>query len=274
MDTFDYIVVGAGSAGCVVASDGDPRLRRCSRGGHLRDHPDYVTLYRSRSRAGIGLSLGGAVDLWRAWGEYRRDRRGRLTTNFAEAGAFVRSSAEVAVPDLQLFFVVVMVEDHARRIRWGHGYSCHVCVLRPKRRGTVRLASPDPAAAPLIDPDLLGDPADLELMAKGFHIVRRILRAEAFAPYRPEELHTAQVESDGAVRAAIRARADTIYHPVGTCRMGSDAAAVVDPRLCVRGVSGLRVVDCSIMPQIVSGNTNAAAIMIGEKAADLIRSAH
>jgi choline dehydrogenase-like flavoprotein len=158
-----------------------------------------------------------------------------------------------------------------RKLHLGNGYSCHVCVLHPKSRGQVRLAGPDARAAPLIDPNFLAEPEDLETLVRGFKITRRIMEAPALAPFRGRELYTAGVTSDDGIRAAIRARAHTIYHPVGSCRMGIDEDAVVDPRLRVRGLEGLRVADASVMPTITSGNTNAPAIMIGEKAAGLIR---
>jgi choline dehydrogenase-like flavoprotein len=239
-------------------------------GTNLHDHVDHITTYRSRSTELVGVSLAGAWRLWRAWRTYARERRGLLTSNFAEAGGFVKSDPAEAIPDLQLHFVVAMVDNHARTLHWGHGFSCHVCLLRPQSRGALTLASADPHAAPRIDPNFLGAPDDVARMVRGFKLVRRILRAAPLAPYRGAELYTADVESDADIEAAIRARADTIYHPVGTCRMGSDAGAVLDPQLRVRGVERLRVADCSVMPSIVGGNTNAPAIMIGERAADLI----
>jgi choline dehydrogenase-like flavoprotein len=137
----------------------------------------------------------------------------------------------------------------------------------------VTLASADPLAAPLIDPKFLSAPEDLAVLVKGFKIARAILGAPAFAPYRKGELFTAKVQTDAEIEAAIRARADTIYHPAGTCRMGSDPEAVVDPELKVNGVENLRVVDASIMPVLIAGNTNAPTVMIAEKAVDLIRKA-
>ncbi|MBU64424.1 MAG: GMC family oxidoreductase [Cupriavidus sp.] len=244
-------------------------------GGNLQDHLDIV-LHKRVADAGLfGLSLSGA---WRLLGEYlryRRDRTGMLASNFAEAGAFVRSRAELAEPDLQLHFVVGMADDHMRRIHFGHGYSCHVCVLRPRSRGEVRLASADMRAAPQIDPRFLSDPRDLDDMLAGLRIVRAILAQTPLATFGGRELYSNGLRLDGsdddAARALIRAHADSIYHPVGTCRMGMDALAVVDPQLRVRGVEGLRVVDASIMPTLIGGNTNAPAIMIGERAHDLIR---
>jgi len=242
-------------------------------GRNLQDHPDFVFGFKSPSTVPIGLSVAGAAHLWRAWGEYRRGRRGTLTTNFAEAGAFLRSGPEVTRPDLQLFFVIALVDDHARRFHAGHGYSCHVCLLRPESTGSVDLASPDPFAPPRIDPNFLATEHDMARLVAGFRRTREILGAPAFDAYRGRELHTAGVETEDQIRAAIAQRADTVYHPVGTCRMGVDAQAVVDPELRVRGLEGVRVADCSIMPSIVSGNTNAPAIMIGEKASDLVLAA-
>jgi choline dehydrogenase-like flavoprotein len=146
-----------------------------------------------------------------------------------------------------------------------------VCLLRPKSAGRVSLASADPLAAPLIDPNFYGEPADLEAMVRAFKLARRVLEAPALAAMGTRDLFTADVRSDDDIRAVLRRRVDTVYHPVGTCRMGVDEHAVVDPTLKVRSLAGLRVVDASIMPTLVGGNTNAPTIMIGEKAADMIR---
>ena len=197
-----------------------------------------------------------------------------LTTNFAEAGAFLRSSDDAATPDLQLHFVIGKLIDHGRKTVFGHGYSCHVCLLRPDSRGSLRLASADPAAAPLIDPAFLSERADMQRMVQGFKIMRRILQQPALAGLGGRELQaSAAAQSDDQIEAFIRSRADTIYHPVGSCRMGSGPQDVVDAQLRVHGMQGLRVVDASIMPRIVSGNTNAPTIMIAEKASDLIKAA-
>jgi choline dehydrogenase-like flavoprotein len=244
-------------------------------GDNLQDHPDIIVNRRVDHTDLLGLSPVGAWKLVRAIGRWRRERRGVLTSNFAEAGAFVRTLPELHRPDLQLHFVIGMVDNHNRTYHWGHGMSCHSCPLRPKSRGTLRLASPDVRDAPLIDPRFLSHPDDLETLVRGFKLVRRIFAQPAFAPYdggNPKrELYHREVRSDDEIRAAIRAHADTIYHPVGTCRMGSDERAVVDPQLRVRGVDGLRVIDASVMPTLVSGNTNAPVVMIAERASDLIR---
>ncbi|MFN6978024.1 MAG: GMC family oxidoreductase, partial [Gemmobacter sp.] len=174
--------------------------------------------------------------------------------------------------DVQLHFVIGIVDEHMRKIHLADGWSCHVCLLRPASRGTVRLAGPDPRRAPAIDPAYLSDPADLPALMAGARAMERILAAPPLAPWRGRRLYPHD-GSDAALEADIRARADTIYHPVGTCRMGSDPDAVVDPALRVRGVAGLRVVDASVMPTLIGGNTNAPTIMIAEKAADMIRAA-
>jgi len=148
--------------------------------------------------------------------------------------------------------------------------SLHVCALRPKSRGQVRLVSRDIRVAPEIDPGFLSHPDDVETLVRGVEIVHQILRAPALSGYKPKFLYGTGGEGPDAIRKLIRERADTIYHPVGTCRMGSDAESVVDPQLRVRGVEGLRVADASIMPALVSGNTQAPSAMIGEKAADMI----
>jgi len=244
-------------------------------GANLQDHLDIIINRRVASTDLLGLSPVGAWKLLRAIGQWRRERRGLLTSNFAEAGAFVRTLPELARPDVQLHFVIGMVDNHNRTMHWGHGMSCHSCALRPKSRGTLQLASPDARDAPLIDPGFLSDESDLEIMVRGFKLVRRIFAQPAFAPFgggdRSRELHFGDVHSDDEIRAAIRSRADTIYHPVGTCRMGSDARAVVDPELRVRGVQGLRVVDASVMPTLLSGNTKSPVVMIAERASHLIR---
>jgi choline dehydrogenase-like flavoprotein len=242
-------------------------------GRNLHDHVDVVQVVDAPAHTDFfGLSFKGLVNVWEALGQWRRERSGMLTTNFAEAGAFLRSDPGEATPDIQLHFVVGKLVDHGRKTVFGHGYSCHVCLLRPKSRGRLTLAGPDPLAAPVIDPNFLGDADDTARLVRGFKIMRRILEQPALAALGGRELAaSASARTDEQIEAFLRAKADTIYHPVGTCRMGSDESAVVDARLRVHGLQGLRVVDASIMPSIVSGNTNAPTIMIAEKAVDMIR---
>ncbi len=242
-------------------------------GANLHDHPDVVMVVNAPQVTDLfGLSLTGAWNMLKGIGEWRRSRSGMLTTNFAEAGGFIRSAADEPIPDLQLHFVVGKLVDHGRKTVFGHGYSCHVCLLRPRSRGSLRLASADPQVAPLIDPAFLQDPDDLRRLVQGFKLTRELLSQPALARRGGREsAASAEARSDAQIEQFIRHHADTIYHPVGTCRMGPDEGAVVDARLRVHGVSGLRVVDASIMPSVVGGNTNAPSMMIAEKAADMIR---
>ena len=241
-------------------------------GENLHDHPDVVLVADAMGdRALFGLSLGGLWDVWRGIGQWRRHRRGRLTTNFAEAGGFLRSREGLTQPDVQLHFVTAKLVEHGRQLVTGHGFSLHVCALQPRSRGRVRLADASPDRTPLIDPAFLQDSEDLEVLVRGVQMARRILAQPALAEHGREGPRSAALQDGDALRDWIRDHADTVYHPVGTCRMGNDALAVVDACCRVRGVSGLRVVDASVMPRIVSGNTNAPTIMLAERAADFMR---
>lgn len=241
-------------------------------GQNLQDHPDFIFGYMSDSPHFAGISLKGMPRLARAILQYRRERRGPLTSNFAECGGFLKTRPELDIPDIQLHFGMAMVDDHGRKRHGGTGFSCHVCLLRPKSRGSVALAGGDAMQAPLIDPNFLGEEDDLETMVAGFKTTRRLMETPALRALQTKDMFTANVRTDDDIRVLLRERVDTVYHPVGTCKMGTDAMAVVDPALKVHGVEGLRVVDASIMPTLIGGNTNAPTIMIGEKAADMIRS--
>ncbi len=244
-------------------------------GQNLHDHVDVVQVVDAPALKDLfGLSGAGLVRVVKGILEWRKHRSGMLTTNFAEAGGFIKSSTAEPVPDLQLHFVIGKLVDHGRKTVFGHGYSCHVCLLRPASRGSVQLAGNDPMAAPLIDPNFLGDQADVQLLVDGFKIMRNILSQPALADYGGRELPaSANARTDAEIEQFVRDRADTIYHPVGSCRMGSGEGTVVDSQLRVHGIAGLRVVDASVMPSIVGGNTNAPTIMIAEKAVDMIKAA-
>lgn len=240
-------------------------------GRNQQDHIDFVFGWYVSHPGAIGLTAKGVARIARESLRYRRERRGLMTTNHAECGGFLRLSPDSPAPDLQLHFVLGMLEDHARKRHFHLGLSLHTCLLRPKSRGTVGLATPDPMDAPLIDPKFYDDPDDLEKMLAIFKLSRRLLEAPSLASLCVRDMFTAKVRTDDEIRAVLRARSDSVYHPVGSCRMGTDPLAVVDPQLRVRGMAGLRIVDASIMPTLIGGNTNAATIMIGEKAADLIK---
>jgi choline dehydrogenase-like flavoprotein len=242
-------------------------------GRNLQDHLDFTLLYKAKSPHLFGFTPAGVARLPREIRRWRRERCGLLTTNFAESGGFLKTDPAIARPDIQLHFVVGLVDDHARKRHFATGYSLHTCVLRPKSRGSVSLRDDNPLSPPSIDPQFLADANDLEVLLKGVKIARRIMQAPPFQMLNSIELYATGVQADDGLRQQIRARADTIYHPVGTCRMGApaDAQAVVDPMLKVRGMDGLYVVDASVMPTLIGGNTNAPTIMIAEKAADLLR---
>ncbi len=240
-------------------------------GQNLQDHLDFILCNKSRDTDNFGIGLAGTANLMGHISQYRKDGTGMLATPFAEGGAFFKSDPSVDRADLQLHFVISIVDDHARKLHTGYGYSCHVCVLRPHSRGQVFLKSDDPLADPGIDPRFLSDDRDLNLLIKGAKITRQVLQAPPLAKYQKSEMFgITDGMTDSEWEYHIRSRADTIYHPVGTCKMGTDDMAVVDPQLRVRGLEGLRVVDASVMPTLTSGNTNAPTIMIAERAADLI----
>ncbi len=241
-------------------------------GRNLQDHPDYVIGYLSDSPGLLGLTAKGLLNLAGGIGRFRRDGRGILSSNLAEAGGFLSSTNDPR-PDLQLHFVIGLVADHGRDTRPRYGFSCHVCVLRPKSRGSVTLRSADPLAAPRIDPGFLAEEEDLELLVRGVGLTMDILRQDALAPHRGANVFGEDWITGDALADLVRKRADTVYHPAGTCRMGAGEDAVVDAELRVHGIEGLRVADASIMPTLIGGNTNAPSIMIGERCADLVRNA-
>jgi choline dehydrogenase len=203
--------------------------------------------------------------------QYMATKKGAGSENGLESGAFLKSRPDLEVPDLQFHFVNVLMSNHAQTKSDRHGYTTHVCQLRPESRGFVGLKSTDPTSHPLIQPNYLEAEADRIVMREGVKIAREIYAQEAFEVYRgPEIMPGGDVKTDAQIDDWIRRTAETIYHPVGSCKMGTDDMAVVDGELKVKGVEGLRVVDASVMPTLVGGNTNAPTIMIAEKASDMI----
>jgi choline dehydrogenase-like flavoprotein len=241
-------------------------------GQNLQDHLDFILAYKTNDTDNFGIGLTGTARLTAAIAKWWRKGTGMIATPFAEGAAFLKTDASLDRPDIQLHFVISVVDNHAKRLHLGYGYSCHVCALRPFSRGEVFLQSADPLADPGIDPKFLSDRRDLETTIKGAKMTREILQAEPMARYAKRELFGVKDNmSDAEWEQHIRARADTIYHPIGTCKMGTDDMAVVNPELKVHGLDGLRVVDASVMPTLVGGNTNAPTIMIAEKCADMIK---
>lgn len=240
-------------------------------GKNLQDHMD---VYLTAETAPVSYNGEDRLDRALLHGvQYLLYRTGPMAACVVEAGAFLRSSEDIEYPDIQLHCLPAFVIDHGRQRVKGHGMTINTCHLRPKSIGSVSLRSSDPLAKPLIDPNFCGDAEgyDWKLSLEGFRWGRRVLESKAMRPFvRREHMPGAEVRSEEDIRGYIRQWSKTDYHPVGSCKMGNDEMAVVDSSLRVRGLDGLRVVDASIMPRIVSGNTQAPSIMIGERGAALV----
>jgi choline dehydrogenase len=236
-------------------------------GKNLQDHPMVSVGYLCTQK----VSLDGAETLgnflrWLVW------KNGPLASNVAEAGLFFRTRVGLAVPDLQLLFGPAYYRGHGLVRRKEHCFGFGPTLITPESRGTISLRTADPLDAPAIRANYLSTDADLRTMIAGVQLARRLAHAKAFDAFRGEELHPgAAMKSDAEITEFLRNELETLYHPVGTCKMGNDALAVVDARLRVHGIKGLRVVDASIMPRVPAGNTNAPVMMIAEKAAEMIR---
>ncbi|WP_049621917.1 GMC family oxidoreductase [Frateuria defendens] len=239
-------------------------------GGQLQDHLDLCTVIGTASGTHTYDRLNEAAVAWR----FLRHRDGVGSSNVAEGGGFVRSRyAADERCDVQFHFIPAQLDDHGSVKPPGYGYTVHACYLHPRSRGRLRLKSADPAQPIGIEANYLGDPDghDLKLMIEAARLSAGILAQPAFAPYRGQpRFPDHALRTDAEYEAFIRQRAETIYHPVGTCRMGTDAQSVVDGELRVRGVTALRVVDASVMPSLPTGNTNAPTIMIAERASALL----
>jgi choline dehydrogenase-like flavoprotein len=241
-------------------------------GRNLHDHLACPVHMAMTNPVSYGIS-------WRAMprnlvhlSQYLLTRTGPLANNVFESVAFVKTLPGLAKPDAQLVFQPARKLNPGFPFPVGHGFAASPVALYPQSRGRLTLASADPMAAPLIDSNLLGVPTDVDPLVRAIRLIRRIFAAPSFAQYHATEAAPGSaVQSEDDIVAYIRANSYTVHHPVSTCRMGSDADAVVDPQLRVKGLEGLRVADASVFPSVIGGNTNAAVIMVGEKAADLIR---
>ena len=262
---------GIGSAqllrehGIAVVSD------RKAVGENLQDHLQARFILECKHKITLNDDMQSFARMARAGLRYALFRKGPLGWWAGLAGGFARTRAELDRPDVQLLLMPFSTERVDPKLHTFSGFTLSVCKLRPESRGHARIRSADPLAPPAIQVNYLGDPRDLETMVAGVKLVRKIAAAPPLAAIVACERDPGPAcASDDEIAAFVRAKGISVYHPVGTCRMGADAEAVVDPQLRVRGVSSLRVVDASNMPTLVSGNTNAAAILIGEKGADLI----
>ncbi len=264
---------GVGPGGDLQRHGIDVVCDKAAVGADLQDHCDYLVGYELDDPSLFGGSLKGLWQLAKSFVEHRRKRTGMLTTNFAESGGFATIRADAPAPDIQYHFIRAIIQNHGRDKLKVHGFSLHACVLRPESRGWVKLNSADPAAPPAINPNFLADERDLHLLRDGARLMHRIAATPPLSDLGAKERNPVDFNDDAALEARIREVSDTIYHPVGTCRMGADADAVVDPTLAVRGIDRLWVADASIMPRLVSGNTNAPSIMIGERAGDFVKAA-
>jgi choline dehydrogenase len=240
-------------------------------GADLQDHYQARVNYRCRTRNTINDMMGSLTGRVAAGLRYVLLRKGFLTIGAGYAGAFAKTDPMMATPDVQFHFILFSADSVGQKLHPWPGFLASICQLRPESRGFVRIKSSDPAQAPAIQPRYMTAQADRDTMVAGLKLLRRVMSRPAMMRYIDEELAFGQkIHSDDDYLEYARQRGTTVFHPTSTCRMGSDVTAVVDERLRVHGFQGLRVADASIMPTVVSGNTNAACVMIGEKASDMI----
>jgi choline dehydrogenase-like flavoprotein len=242
-------------------------------GLNLQEHVDSCVLQESLKGDGFRSSPAGLLRMALEPFRYLFGRKGKLESSVTQAGAFLKTSSDLEAPDVQLHFLPLLYDDSGRdlKLMGRKGYSCHVCVLRPRSTGRMTLRSPDPGDPPRIELNFLEHPDDCKTLVDGIRVARKILASPSFDDYRGEELNPgADAQSDEQILARCKQKLGLVYHPAGTCKMGSDEMAVVDDSLRVHGLESIRVVDASIMPTLIGGNTNAPVMVIAEKAADLI----
>jgi len=248
-------------------------------GQNLQEHVDIMVMRKTKNKVGGPLGLSGIQNLLDipSYLKYPLFNKGMPQSHHAETGGFFKSSTDQTLPDMQWTFAPAKLNDHGRDLvaLAGIGYSAHVTLLRPKSRGEVTLNSRSPKDSPNIDLNMLTHPDDVKDLMAGLRKTRELMGASAFKDYMSDEVFPgADCETDEQLEEYMRRKANHIYHPIGTCKMGVDDMAVVDSELKVRGLNGLRVVDASIMPSLIGGNTNAPTMMIAEKASHMILQDH
>ncbi len=264
------LLSGIGEADYLKKFDIDVVADLSGVGKNLQDHLDCTVQYECTQPITLYSQMNPLRALVTGM-KYTFFGSGLGTQNGLESGAFLKSRPELEMPDLQLHFIPANMFDHARKKPDRHGFMAHVCQLRPESKGFVSLKSTNPFDPPLIQPNYLATENDRFAIRQGIKLTREIFAQEAFDAYRgPELMPGAHVQSDDKIDDFVRRTAETIYHPIGTAKMGTDREAVVDATCKVHGIEGLRVVDASVMPTLVGGNTNAPTIMIAEKIADAI----
>jgi choline dehydrogenase len=243
-------------------------------GQNLQDHLDAIVQHHCKDRSSYAISPVLLPRYVKNAFNYLFKRKGIFTSNVAEAGGFDKTLSAGDIPDIQYHFLPAILLNHGRSTALGYGYGLHVCGLYPKSRGEIKLRSNKPTDQAMIDPNYLDHPDDQKVMIDGVRRARKILSAPSFKKYQSWEVGPGpDLQSDEEILSFLRNKSETIYHPVGTCKMGdiNDVTTVVDSELKVKGIKGLRVVDASVMPTLVGGNTNAPTIMIAERCADLIK---
>ncbi|MEM1376069.1 MAG: GMC family oxidoreductase N-terminal domain-containing protein [Pseudomonadota bacterium] len=236
-------------------------------GANLQDHLQCGLHYKCNDDRFMGLTPRGMLELFSAARQWKKTGKGWGSTCFTQSGGFWKTKPDLELPDVQCHFFSGVVRDHGNRLHLTRGYSAHVYILNPASRGYIEITSKDHTLAPQIDPQYLSEPDDLDRLAMALKQLQNILNQPSFRALLPRPIADVAALDPEQIRNYIREHADTAYHPVGTCRMGNDEDAIVDPQLRFRGALGLRIADASIMPKIISANTNSASMMIGCRAA-------
>jgi choline dehydrogenase len=257
---------GVGPAEHLMMREIEVLLDQPAVGENLSDHAASYAVWTTPEEQSLLLALQPET-----LAQYEATQTGPFASNFAEAGGFTRVGADAPAPDIQFHFVPLQIVDEGMSDPDAHGVWVSPCLLTPHSRGNVRLASKDPTAKPIVHHSFYTAGDDMQRMIAGLRATLEICAQPALAPYCASPYNTPAGDSDEQLQAHVERTTFSVYHPVGTCRMGTDAQAVVDPELRVNGLDGLRVVDASVMPAVPRGNTNAPTIAVAERAADLIR---